>query len=262
MTGTHHTADSGAHDQDGIGTATATGRTAAAPGHAAPANGNPAPGRAARAGCHQRPSAAPSRRQPMTGTHHVHGSGTRQPDGNGTAAVTGSAAAATGNAAAGRLAPGGTARAGCRQRPAAATRQRQSATGTASRVRTTVTAVGAAMSPGADGTTAPARSAGRYAGVTRRRQKPCSAPPKRPGGAYDRRPGAAPGRPPRCTRTRATSAEPVRVLLPDEPPRLTPAAARALLRVLVKAHAAQTAKQEGDQQMTDQAGGLPPRKEG
>ncbi|HUY45381.1 MAG TPA: hypothetical protein VMV92_06605 [Streptosporangiaceae bacterium] len=30
------------------------------------------------------------------------------------------------------------------------------------------------------------------------------------------------------------------VLLPDEPPRLPPAAARALLRVLLKAHAAQT----------------------
>jgi hypothetical protein len=37
------------------------------------------------------------------------------------------------------------------------------------------------------------------------------------------------------------------VVLPDEPPTLTPAAARALLRVLLKAYAAQTADsgQEG-----------------
>jgi len=33
------------------------------------------------------------------------------------------------------------------------------------------------------------------------------------------------------------------VVLPDEPPALTPAAARALLRVLLKAHAAQTDEQ-------------------
>jgi hypothetical protein len=33
------------------------------------------------------------------------------------------------------------------------------------------------------------------------------------------------------------------VVLPDEPPRLTPAAARALFRVLLKAHAAQTGEQ-------------------
>jgi hypothetical protein len=35
----------------------------------------------------------------------------------------------------------------------------------------------------------------------------------------------------------------VRVELPDEPPQLTPAAARVLLRILIKAHAAQTARQ-------------------
>lgn len=40
------------------------------------------------------------------------------------------------------------------------------------------------------------------------------------------------------------------MLLPDEPPRLTPAAARALLRVLLKAHA--RLAQEGTQ-MTDHA---------
>lgn len=31
-------------------------------------------------------------------------------------------------------------------------------------------------------------------------------------------------------------AETIRVILPDEPPRLNPAAARALLRILIKAH--------------------------
>jgi hypothetical protein len=69
-------------------------------------------------------------------------------------------------------------------------------------------------------------------------QKPCSAPPKRRPAAYADRPGAAPGRPARQPRTRpAGLEEPIRVLLPDEPPRLTPAAARALLRILLKAHA-------------------------
>jgi hypothetical protein len=77
-------------------------------------------------------------------------------------------------------------------------------------------------------------------------QKPCSAPPKRRPAAYDRRPGAAPGRPARPPRTRSTAhEEPVQVLLPDEPPRLTPAAARALLRILLKAHA------EKETEMTD-----------
>jgi hypothetical protein len=39
------------------------------------------------------------------------------------------------------------------------------------------------------------------------------------------------------------SRRPLRVVLPDEPPTLTPAAARALLRVLLKAHAAQSDEQ-------------------
>jgi hypothetical protein len=79
-------------------------------------------------------------------------------------------------------------------------------------------------------------------------QKPCSAPPKRRPAAYDHRPGAAPGQPARHSHAHATAPEePVRVLLPDEPPRLTPAAARALLRVLLKAHA-----RKGTQ-MTDHA---------
>jgi hypothetical protein len=75
-------------------------------------------------------------------------------------------------------------------------------------------------------------------------QKPCSPPPKSRPGAYPRRPGAGPGR----TRTHrhGDSRRPVRVVLPDEPPRLTPAAARALLRVLLKAHAAQNDEQAAD----------------
>jgi hypothetical protein len=83
--------------------------------------------------------------------------------------------------------------------------------------------------------------------VTGRRQQPCSHPPKRRRAAYDRRPGAGPGRTPhRAPRPRAADRQRVRVILPDEPPRLTPAAAQTLLRVLLKAHAAQQGHQEGD----------------
>ena len=78
--------------------------------------------------------------------------------------------------------------------------------------------------------------------LTGRRQQPCSGPPKRRPEAYPRRPGAGPGRAPRAHR-HGTSRRPVRVVLPDEPPALTPAAARALLRVLLKAHAGQTGQQ-------------------
>jgi hypothetical protein len=50
---------------------------------------------------------------------------------------------------------------------------------------------------------------------------------------------------PRTTAHRhGTSRRPVRVVLPDEPPALTPAAARALLRILLKAHAETTGHQE------------------
>jgi len=77
--------------------------------------------------------------------------------------------------------------------------------------------------------------------LTPGRQTPSSGPPKTRPEGYPRRPGAGPGR------TRAhrhgDSRRPVRVVLPDEPPALTPAAARALLRVLLKAHAAQTDEQ-------------------
>jgi hypothetical protein len=81
--------------------------------------------------------------------------------------------------------------------------------------------------------------------VTGRRQKPCSHPPKPRPGAYARRPGAGPGRTPQRAQRHGIDRRPVQVLLPDEPPTLTPAAARALLRVLLKAHAARN-DQEGD----------------
>lgn len=49
-------------------------------------------------------------------------------------------------------------------------------------------------------------------------------PPKTTNRPYDNRPRSGPAR-----------ADAVRVLPPDEPPRLTPGAARALLRILLKA---------------------------
>jgi len=68
---------------------------------------------------------------------------------------------------------------------------------------------------------------------------PCSHPPNRSSPAYDRRPAAGPGRASRRARPRtADRQQEVRVILPDEPPMLTPAAARALLRVLLKARPA------------------------
>jgi len=80
--------------------------------------------------------------------------------------------------------------------------------------------------------------------LTRRLQTPCSPPPKSRPEAYPRRPGAGPGR----TRTHrhGDSRRPIRVVPPDEPPTLTPAAARALLRVPLKAHAAQDDEQAAD----------------
>ena len=86
--------------------------------------------------------------------------------------------------------------------------------------------------------------------LTPRGQTPCSPPPKSRPEGYPRRPGAGPGQP-RAHR-HGDSRRPVRVVLPDEPPTLTLAAARALLRVLLKAHAAQndeqaaTSGQEGE----------------
>ena len=59
----------------------------------------------------------------------------------------------------------------------------------------------------------------------------CSAPHKTTNRPYDNRPRSGPGR-----ASRPRSSEAIRVVLPDEPPRLTPGAARALLRILLKAH--------------------------
>jgi hypothetical protein len=49
---------------------------------------------------------------------------------------------------------------------------------------------------------------------------------------YSENAGSEPASPTRS----ASPAETLRVILPDEPPRLNPAAARALLRILIKAH--------------------------
>ena len=62
-------------------------------------------------------------------------------------------------------------------------------------------------------------------------EKPCSAPLKSRTRPYDNRPRSGPGHAKRSTDTST-----VRVVLPDEPPRLTPEAARPLLRILIKAH--------------------------
>ena len=58
------------------------------------------------------------------------------------------------------------------------------------------------------------------------KKKACSAPHKSRNRPYDNRPEPGPAR-----------ATPIRVVFPGEPPRLTPGAARALLRILLKAHA-------------------------
>ena len=81
---------------------------------------------------------------------------------------------------------------------------------------------------------AASRAAAAKRPLTGRRQKPCSHPPKPRTGAYDRRPGAGPGRTQR-THCHGDGRRPVRMALPDEPPTLTPAAARTLLRILLNA---------------------------
>jgi hypothetical protein len=64
------------------------------------------------------------------------------------------------------------------------------------------------------------------------KERACSAPHKTKNRPYDNRPRSGPGRANR--RTQADSV--VRVILPDEPPRLTPGAAAVLLRILLKAY--------------------------
>jgi hypothetical protein len=80
--------------------------------------------------------------------------------------------------------------------------------------------------------------------LTGKPHNPCSHPPKRRGAAYDHRPGAAPGRSTGPRRLRTADRQEVQVNLPDEPPTLTPAAARTLLGILLKAWAA--AEQRAD----------------
>ena len=62
-------------------------------------------------------------------------------------------------------------------------------------------------------------------------EKACSAPHKSRTRPYDNRPRSGPDH-----AKRSTDPGTVRVALPDEPPRLTPEAARPLLRILLNAH--------------------------
>ena len=64
-----------------------------------------------------------------------------------------------------------------------------------------------------------------------RKEKACSAPHKSRTRPYDNRPRSGPGH-----AKQSTDPGTVRVVLPDELPRLTPEAARPLLRILLKAH--------------------------
>ena len=65
------------------------------------------------------------------------------------------------------------------------------------------------------------------------KEKACSEPHKSRNRPYDNRSRSRQGR----AKRRTSPDEPaVRVVLPDEPPRLTPEAARVLLRILLKAH--------------------------
>ena len=68
--------------------------------------------------------------------------------------------------------------------------------------------------------------------MTGQKKRACSGPPKSENRPYDNRPRSGPGR---ATRRTPPDKNAVRVVLPDEPPRLTPGAATALLRILLKA---------------------------
>jgi hypothetical protein len=65
------------------------------------------------------------------------------------------------------------------------------------------------------------------------KKKACSGPLKTKTRPYDNRPRSGPGG---AARRTSPDENAVRVVLPDEPPRLTPEAARVLLRILLKAH--------------------------
>jgi hypothetical protein len=64
------------------------------------------------------------------------------------------------------------------------------------------------------------------------KKKACSAARKTRKRPYDNRPRSGPAP---ANRHPPGTTEAVRVVLPDEPPRLTPGAAKALLRILIKA---------------------------
>jgi hypothetical protein len=104
--------------------------------------------------------------------------------------------------------------------------------------------------PGTAGTARRHNAAAATAPITGKPHKPCSSPPKPRPAAYDRRPGPGPDRAPRRAQRQSEPTRQVRVELPDEPPQLTPDAALALLRVLVKARAARR-HEDGDQPVPD-----------
>ena len=66
------------------------------------------------------------------------------------------------------------------------------------------------------------------------KKKACSGPPRKKNKPYDNRPRSGPDQAKR--RSPTTAGDEIRVILPDEPPRLTPGAARVLLRILLEAH--------------------------
>jgi hypothetical protein len=84
-----------------------------------------------------------------------------------------------------------------------------------------------------------------------------SAPPKTRAGAYPPRAGAGPGRKPRRMHSHGNCRRHVRVVLPDEPPTLNPAAAGALLAILLDAYSAQQGQREGGLPMTERTDSWP-----
>ena len=85
-----------------------------------------------------------------------------------------------------------------------------------------------------------ARKRANKPGETNAETKP--GPPKTETRPYDNRPRSGSARTARRTPQDDNA---VRVILPDEPPRLTPGAATALLRVLLKAHDQLTSNPHG-----------------
>jgi hypothetical protein len=68
--------------------------------------------------------------------------------------------------------------------------------------------------------------------MTAQKKRARPGPPKTQNRPYDNRPRSGPAR---AARRTPPGENAVRVVLPDEPPRLTPGAARALLRIILKA---------------------------